>query len=127
MSMFDNAWMNKWQKAVNGNDPMSWIGKHFSAEFLFGFGESEYQVSFLKGKIDSFTDEMTPETCYSLAIRGPAESWEKFCQEVPPPMYNDLWAMAHPLHGRVTLEGDQMLLWQNMRALMWALDRMREI
>jgi len=27
----------------------------------------------------------------------------------------------------VTLEGDQMLLWQNMRALMWALDRMREI
>mgnify|MGYP001394448835 FL=1 len=127
MSMFDNAWMNKWQKAVNGNDPMSWIGKHFSAEFLFGFGESEYQVSFLKGKIDSFTDEMTPETCYSLAIRGPAESWEKFCQKVPPPMYNDLWAMAHPLHGRVTLEGDQMLLWQNMRALMWALDRMREI
>ena len=70
---------------------------------------------------------MTPETCYSLAIKGPAESWKKFCQEVPPPMYNDLWAMAHPLHGRVTLEGDQMLLWQNMRALMWALDRMREI
>jgi hypothetical protein len=27
----------------------------------------------------------------------------------------------------VTLEGDQMVLWQNMRALMWALDRMREI
>ena len=55
---------------------------------------------FLKGKIDSFTDEMTPETCYSLAIKGPAESWKSFCQEVPPPMYNDLWAMAHPLHGR---------------------------
>jgi len=125
--MFDNAWMNKWQKAVNDNGPMSWIGKHFTADFLFGFGESEYQVSFLKGKLDSFSDEMTPETCYSLAIKGPEESWKKFCQEVPPPMYNDLWAMAHPLHGRVTLEGDQMLLWQNMRALMWALDRMREI
>ena len=125
--MFDNAWMNKWQKAVNGNGPMSWIGKHFTADFLFGFGESEYQVSFLKGKIDSFSDEMTPETCYSLAIKGPEESWEKFCQEVPPPMYNDLWAMAHPLHGRVTLEGDQMLLWQNMRALMWALDRICEL
>ena len=46
--MFDNAWMNKWQKAVNDNGPMSWIGKHFTADFLFGFGESEYQVSFLK-------------------------------------------------------------------------------
>ena len=42
-------------------------------------------------------------------------------------MYNDIWAMAHPLHGRLTLEGDQMVLWQNMRALCWALDRMREI
>jgi len=119
--------MGKWQKAVNDNGPMSWIGKHFTADFLFGFGDSEYQVSFKQGKIDSYTNEMTPETCYSLAIKGPAESWKKFCQEVPPPMYNDLWAMAHPLHGRVTLEGDQMLLWQNMRALMWALDRMREI
>jgi hypothetical protein len=42
-------------------------------------------------------------------------------------MYNDIWAMGHPLHGRVTLEGDQMVMWQNMRAFTWALDRMREI
>ena len=28
---------------------------------------------------------------------------------------------------RLTLEGDQMVLWQNLRALCWALDRMREV
>lgn len=37
--MFDNAWMKKWQDAVNGNGPMSWIGKHFNADLLFGFGD----------------------------------------------------------------------------------------
>jgi hypothetical protein len=125
--MFDMSWMKKWQGAVNKNGPMKWIGKHITASLLFGFGDKQYVVSFDKGQLAEVTDELGPETCYQLAIRGPAESWEKFCQQTPPPMYNDLWAMAHPLHGRVTLEGDQMVLWQNMRALMWALDRMREV
>jgi hypothetical protein len=58
---------------------------------------------------------------------APAASWEKFCQKLPPPMYNDIWAMAHPLHGRLQIEGDQKVLWQNMRAMFWAFDRMREI
>ncbi len=125
--MFETAWVKKWQDAVNKNGPMSWIGKHFTADLLFGFGDKEYVVSFQQGKLTQVSDQQGPETRYQLAIRGPAESWTKFCQPVPPPMYNDLWAMAHPLHGRVTLQGDQMVLWQNMRALMWALDRMREV
>ncbi|MEX2481495.1 MAG: hypothetical protein WD928_11605 [Gammaproteobacteria bacterium] len=125
--MFDMSWMKQWQDAVNKNGPMQWIGKHFTADLLFGFGDKQYVVNFDKGKLAAISDQLGPETCYQLAIRGPAESWQKFCEPVPPPMYNDLWAMAHPLHGRVTLEGDQMVLWQNMRALMWALDRMREI
>ena len=125
--MFDSSWMRKWQDAVNRNGPMSWIGKHFTANLLFGFGEDQYVVCFNNGQLTEVIDEFGPETCYELAIKGPAESWKKFCQKTPPPTYNDLWAMAHPLHGRVTLDGDQMVLWQNMRALMWALERMREI
>lgn len=125
--MFDTSWMKRWQAAVNANGPMKWIGKHFTAQFLLGFGEKNFVVSFDKGKLVDFTDQIGPETCYQLAIRGPAESWKKFVQKVPPPMYNDLWAMAHPLHGRVTMEGDQKILWQNMRAFFWALERMREV
>ena len=125
--MFEKTWMEDWQKLVNNNGPMSWIGKHMTTNLLFGFGETEYVVEFHKGKIAAIESDFNPETCYQLAIKGPAESWAKFCQEVPPPMYNDIWAMAHPLHGRLTLEGDQKVLWQNMRALCWALDRMREI
>ena len=125
--MFDTSWMKRWQDAVNKNGPMNWIGKHFTADLLLGFGDSRYLVSFRNGKITDIGDEIGPESCYELAVKGPVASWEKFCQAVPPPMYNDLWAMAHPLHGRVTIEGNQKVLWQNLRAFAWALDRMREV
>lgn len=44
--MFDTAWVTKWQDVVNRNGPMRWIGKHFTADLLFGFGDKEYVVSF---------------------------------------------------------------------------------
>ena len=54
--MFDNTWMKKWQDAVNGNGPMSWIDKHFNADLLFGFGDAQFVVAFQRGKLAAFTD-----------------------------------------------------------------------
>ena len=69
--MFDTAWVKKWQDAVNRNRPMSWIGKHFTANLLFGFGAKEYVVCFQQGKLAEVSDTLGPETRYQLAIRGP--------------------------------------------------------
>ena len=54
---------------------------------------------------------------WQFALRAPASSWNKFVEPVPPPMYNDIWAMAHPLHGKLKIEGDMKIFWQNLRAL----------
>ena len=51
----------------------------------------------------------------------------EFAEPIPPPMYNDIWAMAHPLHGKLRIEGDTMIFWQNLRALFWMLAIMRQI
>lgn len=126
MAMFDSGWMASWQSAVNANGPMRVIGKHLNTNILLEFGDAPYCVSFQKGKVAEVSDEVGPETCYEFALRAPRESWEKFCQPTPPPMYNDIWAMAHPLHGRLRIEGDQKVLWQNLRAVTWALDLMRQ-
>jgi hypothetical protein len=80
-----------------------------------------------QGSIERITDQLSIETPWTFALRGPRESWELFIQRVPPPMYNDIWAMAHPLHGRLQMDGDVKVLWQNLRALTWMLDRMREV
>ena len=33
--------------------------------------------------------------------------------------------LAHPLHGKLKIEGDMKIFWQNLRALSWMLARMR--
>lgn len=79
------------------------------------------------GRIARITDNLSADTPWQFGLRGPRESWEKFIQQVPPPMYNDIWAMAHPLHGSLQIDGDIKGVWQNMRALMWMLADMRKI
>jgi hypothetical protein len=124
---FDSKWMNAWQDTVNRDPTMKIVGRYFTTNFLLGFGEQQYLVSMYQGSIERITDQLSIETPWTFALRGPRESWELFIQRVPPPMYNDIWAMAHPLHGRLQMDGNVKVLWQNLRALTWMLDRMREV
>jgi hypothetical protein len=124
---FDSKWMNAWQDTVNRDPTMKIIGRYFTTNSLLGFGEKQYLVSMYQGNIERITDQLSIETPWTFALRGPRESWELFIQRVPPPMYNDIWAMAHPLHGRLQMDGNVKVLWQNLRALTWMLDRMREV
>jgi hypothetical protein len=127
MAEFDSQWMNAWQDEVNNDPVLPIIGKHFTSDFLLGFGEKEYLVSVRGGRIERITDDLGMETPWTFALRAPSESWEKFTQKVPPPMYNDIFAMAHPLHGSLVMDGDFKVMWQNVRASTWMLARMREI
>jgi hypothetical protein len=127
MAEFDSQWINAWQDEVNNDPALSVFGKYFTANFLLGFGDKEYLVSVREGRIERVTDNLSADTPWSFGLRGPRETWEKFIQQVPPPMYNDIWAMAHPLHGSLSVDGDVKVLWQNIRALMWMLASMRQI
>ncbi len=127
MAEFDSQWMNAWQDEVSNDPTLPLIGRHFTTDFLIGFDDKEYLVSVREGRIERITDNLSIETPWSFALRAPRESWEKFTQKVPPPMYNDVWAMAHPLHGRLKMDGDVKVMWQNIRALTWMLARMREV
>ena len=127
MAEFDSQWMNAWQDEVNNDPALAVFGKYFTTNFLLGFSDKEYHVSVREGRIERITDNLSADTPWTFGLRGPRESWEKFIQQVPPPMYNDIWAMAHPLHGQLRIDGDVEVLWQNMRALFWMLALMRQI
>lgn len=127
MAAFDAQWMERWQNQVNQDSVTKVIGRHFTADFLLDFSNAMYVVSFVNGVMTRVTAKIDPETTYQFALRAPRESWSKFIQPIPPPMYNDIWAMAHPLHGRLQLEGDVKVMWQNLRAFTWTLDLMREV
>jgi hypothetical protein len=127
MTAFDAHWMERWRTLVNQDSVTKIIGRHFSADVLLEFGSAAYVVSFANGSMARIVHDIGPETTYQFALRGPLESWSKFIQPVPPPMYNDIWAMAHPLHGRLKIEGDVKVMWQNLRAFTWTLDLMRDV
>jgi len=127
MAAFDARWMERWQNLVNQDSVTKVIGRHFTADVLLEFGSAAYVVSFVNGTVARVAQNIGPETTYAFALRGPVESWSKFIQPLPPPMYNDIWAMAHPLHGRLKIEGDVKVMWQNLRAFTWMLDLMRNI
>jgi hypothetical protein len=40
---------------------------------------------------------------------------------VPSPFFNDIFAMASPLHGYLQIDGDAKVPCQNVRALTWML------
>ncbi len=127
MAAFDSHWVERWQNLVNQDSVMKVIGRHFTANVLMEFGQHAYVLSFVDGAIARVAHNIGPETTFALALRGPLETWSKFIQPIPPPMYNDLIAMTHPLHGRLRAEGDLKVMWQNLRALTWALDIMRSV
>lgn len=125
--MFDSKWIDAWQNVVNRDSTLPVIGKYFNAEIVLGFGDKEYLVSVKNGRIERITSNITIETPSDVAFRGPQESWAKYIQRVPPPFYNDLIAMSHPLHGKLRIEGNTKVFWQNIRALTWMFERMREV
>ena len=127
MAVFDAGWMERWKDLVNQDRVIKIIGKHLSTNVLFAFGDTAYIVSYVGGQIARIEGDIGPESTYAFALRGPTQTWEKFVQPLPPPMYNDIWAMAHPLHGRLQIEGDVKVMWQNLRAFTWTLDFMRNV
>ncbi len=127
MAVFDVHWVERWQDLVNKDAVLKVIGRHFTANILMEFGPHPYVISFVNGAMPRVAHNIGSETTFALALRGPTETWSKFVQPIPPPMYNDLIALSHPLHGRMRVEGDLKVMWQNLRALTWALDLMRNV
>jgi hypothetical protein len=60
---------------------------------------------------------------YEFAIRASADTWRKFAQPTPEPMYHGIWAASFQKDMR--LEGDLLPLMQNLRCVTRHLELMR--
>jgi hypothetical protein len=126
LTQLDADWIVAWAKKVNDDKVLRVIGRFFTANFVIGIDDKDFHVQVRNGKIEMIADEPNANLMgWQFALRAPASSWSKFVEPIPPPMFNDIWAMAHPLHGKMKIEGDMKIFWQNLRALSWMLARMR--
>lgn len=126
LAQLDVDWIVNWAKKVNEDRVLRVIGRFFTANFVIGIDDKDFFVQVRNGKIEMVADDINANQMgWQFALRAPSSSWSKFVEPVPPPMYNDIWAMAHPLHGKLKIEGDMKIFWQNLRALTWMLAKMR--
>ena len=125
---FDLDWVERWARQVNEDRILPVIGRFFTARFVLGVDEVDYLVEVYKGKIQRISEGLVPNDLgYDFGLKAPSSAWAKFSQEIPPPMFNDIWAMAHPLHKQLIIEGNTLPFWQNLRALTRMLSLMRKV
>lgn len=124
---FSPEWMEQYRRIVNADKPMKVVGKHGAFRFLLGIGDQEYLFVFNKGTLESITlsGALDFDANWSFAIRGPRDAFEKFAMRYPPPIYTDVVFMS--FNQRLKLEGNLLVFWQNIRALLWMMELMRKV
>jgi hypothetical protein len=124
---FDLEWVEQWARRVNEDRILAVIGRFFTGRFVLGIDETDYLIEVSKGKIQRIAEGLAANDFgFDFALRAPSGSWAKFSQPIPPPTFNDIWAMAHPLHGHMRIEGNTFPFWQNLRALTHMFSLMRK-
>ncbi|SEM36272.1 hypothetical protein SAMN05443999_1238 [Roseovarius azorensis] len=127
-SAFDLEWIERWARRVNEDRVLPKLSRFFNARFVLGIDDTDFLLEVRRGKIEKISEGLEPSDMgYEFALRAPSSAWGKFSQKMPPPMFNDIWAMAHPLHKQLKIEGNTLTFWQNMRAMHWMLSLMREV
>ena len=125
---FDLEWVERWARIVNEDRILPVIGRFFTNRFILGVDETDYLIDVRGGKIQRISEGLAPNDMgFDFGLKAPSTAWAKFTQPVPPPMFNDIWAMAHPLHKQLTIEGNTLPFWQNLRALSRMLSLMRQV
>ena len=124
---FDLDWVERWARQVNEDRRLPVIGRFFNGRFVLGIDDTDYLIEVSKGKIQKIAEGLAPNDFgFEFALRASSVTWGKFAQQIPPPMFNDIWAMAHPLHRHLRIDGNATPFWQNLRALTHMLSLMRK-
>jgi hypothetical protein len=125
---FDLEWIERWARVVNEDRILQGVGRYFNNRFVLCVDDAEYRIEVRGGKIQRIAEGLTPNDMgFDFGLKAPASAWAKFSQEIPPPMFNDIWAMAHPLHKQLIITGNTLPFWQNLRALTHMLSLMRAV
>lgn len=118
-------WGDEFIRVTNEDAEIQANGKHYSCSYLLDMGEHRVLVKMHDGKAEAVVlDPGDLDERYQFAIRASADTWTKFAQPVPPPMYHGLWAASFRRDMR--LEGDLLVMMQNLRCLTRQLELLRK-
>lgn len=107
--------IERWERLpalVNSDERLVHNGRLVSLEALIGIGDQSYHLAIERGRIVALAHGPMLMRCWRFAVRGPAESWRKHWEPMPPPHFHDLFAMSKARH--LSIEGDVQPLMANL-------------
>jgi hypothetical protein len=119
-----NGWVDTFRHTSDGDAELQAHGKFYSCAYLLDMEQHRYLVRMHTGKVEELKVDPGPlDERYQFAIRASADTWRKFAQPTPPPMYHGIWAASFQKDMR--LEGDLLVLMQNLRCVTRQLELLR--
>jgi hypothetical protein len=122
----ENGWVDSFRRASDEDVELQAHGKYYSCAFLLDMEEHSYLVKMHAGKVEEVLVDPGPlDDRYQFVIRASAETWRKFGQETPPAMCHGLFAAS--FREDMSLEGDLLVLMQNLRCVVRQIELLRTI
>ncbi len=119
------GWVDEFRRVSDEDEELRAHGKFYSCSFLLDMEERKYQIRMHAGKVEEILVDPGPlDERYQFAIRASAETWRKFGEETPPPMYHGIWAAS--FQRDMSLEGDLLVLMQNLRCVTRQIELLRK-
>ena len=120
----ENGWVESFRRASDEDAELQAHGKYYSCAFLLDMEERSYLVKMHAGKVEEVLVDPGPlDDRYQFAIRASAETWRKFGQETPPAMCHGIFAAS--FREDMSLEGDLLVLMQNLRCVVRQIELLR--
>ncbi len=120
-----NRWAEEFRRVSDEDPELRAHGKYYTCSFMIDTGEHRYLVRVHRGKVEDIVVDPGPlDERYQFAIRASADTWRKFSQETPEPMYHGIFAASFQKDMR--LEGDLLVLMQNLRCVVRHLELLRK-
>jgi hypothetical protein len=119
------TWSRKFRDLTDSDAAIQAMGKHFTCSYLLDMEKTKVIIEMHDGKVKNINLDPAPLDSYQFALRASAETWRKFSSKVPPPMFHGIWAAS--FREDMKLEGDLLILMQNLRNMTLQLELLRQI
>ena len=118
-------WVEEFRRTSDEDEELQAHGKYYSCNYLLDMEENQFLVSMHAGKVEEILIDPGPlDARFQFIIRASAETWRNFAKEIPPPMYHGIWAAS--FRGDMSIEGDQLVMMQNLRSLTRQIELLRK-
>ena len=86
--------MERLAQLVNADERLVWKGRFVDTSFLLEIGETAYLIKVSEGRIASVRRGPFVMPSWDFALRASRETWDQFWLPLPPPGWNDLFALV---------------------------------